>query len=89
MVAPSTVGLTRSPPGVATVAKIAIPRKAIFRDDARRADVAIPTLDRAYRTIGNSMRSPKARNIVVTKSKYGPAASVSPVMYASVKPRRN
>ncbi len=33
------------------------------------------TRDRANRTIGNSMVSPNARNSVVTKSKYGPAAS--------------
>ena len=34
----------------------------------------MPTRDRPTRRIGNSMISPKARNIVVTKSKYGPAA---------------
>ena len=38
---------------------------------ASRAEVTIPTRDRATSTIGNSIRSPNARNIVVTKSKYG------------------
>ena len=44
------------------------------REDASRAEVTIPTRDRPYSRIGNSMIRPKARNIVVTKSKYGPAA---------------
>ena len=39
-----------------------------------RCEVTIPTLDRPTSRIGNSITSPNARNIVVTKSKYGPAA---------------
>ena len=35
----------------------------------------MPTRDSPYSRIGNSMTSPKARKIVVTKSKYGPAAT--------------
>ena len=34
----------------------------------------MPTRDRPTSRIGNSMTSPNTRNIVVTKSKYGPAA---------------
>ena len=34
----------------------------------------MPTRDRPTSRIGNSITSPKTRNIVVTKSKYGPAA---------------
>ena len=37
----------------------------------------MPTRARPYSRIGNSMTSPKARNVVVTKSKYGPAATFS------------
>ena len=75
IVPPSTNGLTRSPPGVATAEKMAIPRITNRRDARSRSEVRIPTRDRPTSRIGNSMTSPKARNIVVTKSKYGPAAS--------------
>ena len=40
-----------------------------------RSEVTMPTRDSPTRTIGNSMIIPKTRNIVVTKSKYGPAAN--------------
>src|SRR3954447_3577449 len=73
IVPPSTNGLTRSPPGVATAAKIAIPRITIRRDALRRAEDRMPTRDRPMSRIGNSMINPNARNIVVTKSKYDPA----------------
>src|SRR4029079_10109794 len=53
-----------------------------------RADEISPTRANAYRTIGNSMSSPKTRNIVVTKSKYGGAASVA-TRVSSVNARRN
>src|SRR3954453_7451983 len=73
IVTPSTNGLTRSPPGVAAAAKIAIPRIAIRRESLSRFDVTMPTRDRPYRRIGNSMIRPNTRNSIVTKSKYGPA----------------
>ena len=74
IVPPRTNGLTRSPPGVATAEKIAMPRITIRREDASRSEVTMPTRDSPTRRIGNSMTRPNARNIVVTKSKYGPAA---------------
>ena len=43
---PSTNGLTRSPPGVATAEKIAIPRMTIRREAASRCEVTMPTRDR-------------------------------------------
>ena len=74
IVMPSTNGLTRSPPGVTTAAKIAIPKMTIRRAEASRCDVMMPTLERPTSRIGNSITRPNARNIVVTKSKYWPAA---------------
>ena len=65
-----TVGLTRSPPGVTIAAKTAMPEDdASAGSSDSQAELMIPTRDRPYRTIGNSMISPKARNSVVTKSK--------------------
>ena len=62
-------------------------------DPARRraagAEVTIPTRDSPTSRIGNSMTRPKARNIVVTKSKYWPAAEVAPGASSSVKLSRN
>src|SRR4029078_12767949 len=60
IVPPRTVGLMRSPPGVATAAKIAIPRITLRRDDRSRADVRIPTRDSAARTVGNSISTRNA-----------------------------
>src|SRR6185369_7907422 len=73
IVPPRTKGLTRSPPGVATAAKTAMPRMTIRRDDASRCEVTIPTRERPTSRIGNSITSPNTRNRVVTKSKYEPA----------------
>ena len=39
---PRTIGLTMSPPGVATAAKIAMTRITIRRDARSRSDVAMP-----------------------------------------------
>ena len=58
------------------------------RDGRSRADVTIPTRDSPTSRIGNSIMSPNARNIVVTKSKYGPAAIVGDSVVV-VKPSRN
>ena len=86
---PRTNGLTRSPPGVATAAKMAMPRIDVAaRARAAGREVRMPTRDRPTRRIGNSMTSPNARNIVVTKSKYGPAAMFA-TSWPSLKLSRN
>ena len=48
----------------------------------------MPTRDSPYSRIGNSITSPNARNIVVTKSKYEPAV-ISGCRSGVVKPSRN
>ena len=69
IVTPRTVGLTRSPPGVTTVANTAMPRITYRRAERRRCDVTIPIRDRMNSTIGNCMVNPNARNIVLTNPK--------------------
>ena len=70
----------------ATAAKIAI---AEDRHPARgaqpRPTSRCPTRDRPNSRIGNSMIRPNTRNIVVTKSKYGPAARLRRRASSSVK----
>src|SRR5436190_218121 len=88
IVLPRTIGLTMSPPGVTTAAKIEMPRMIIRREPLSRSDVTIPTRDRPTSRIGNSMINPNTRNSVVTKSKYGPAAGRATSL-SSVKLNRN
>src|SRR4029079_3711242 len=52
-------------------------RNAIRRHDRSWAEDTTFARDSPYRTIGNSSTRPNARNIVVTKSKYGPAAGAA------------
>jgi len=88
IVTPSTIGLTRSPPGVIAVAKMAMPRMICRRAPDRSRDDTMFTRDRPNSRIGNSMISPNTRNIVVTKSKYGPAARFA-TSTSSVNASRN
>ena len=74
IVMPSTNGLTRSPPGVAAAAKIAIPRTAHPpRVATAAAEVTMPTRDSPYEQDRELHDQAEHEEHVVTKSKYGPA----------------